>query len=182
MSDDLTERREADALRVWKAEGKAPAGICPHCGSTVSVVQRDGWFRARCAHQGCGASGSKMRKLTRAVETFCRPGAYVLRHMGVHRSSLTDTITLLEEERDQARSAVAALVAEVRRLDGRVVAAEAEATWRIENETRAAKERDAARAEVERLRGVIHDALDKWATTGDVDYAMGAMHKEAAGE
>lgn len=36
--------------------------------------------------------------------------------------------------------------------------------------------------EVARLRGVIHDALDKWATTGDVDYAMGAMHKEAAGE
>lgn len=86
MADDLTERREADALAVWRAEGKAPAGICPHCGSTISVVQRDGWFRARCSHRRCGASGPLMTRLTRAVEMFCRPPAYVARHMAISRS------------------------------------------------------------------------------------------------
>lgn len=85
MSDDLTERREADALRIWQTEGKAPSGICPHCGSIISVVQRDGWFRARCSHQKCGASGPRMRKLTSAVEAFCRPPAYVARHMAISK-------------------------------------------------------------------------------------------------
>jgi hypothetical protein len=105
VSDDLTARREAEALRVWRADGKAPSGICPHCGSPISVVQRGGWFRARCSHRHCGASGSKMRKLTRAVETFCRPDAYVLRHMGV--------VTMLEQERDELRAEVERLRAEV---------------------------------------------------------------------
>lgn len=68
------EARDAEARRVWQAEGKAPAGICPHCGSTISVVQRDGWFRARCAHRGCGASGPQHSSLTRAVDWFCRRG------------------------------------------------------------------------------------------------------------
>jgi len=72
MADDLTERREADALRVWQAEGKAPSGACPYCGSTVSVVQRDEWYVARCSHRGCGASGPQHRSLTRAVDWFCR--------------------------------------------------------------------------------------------------------------
>lgn len=66
--------RDAEARRVWQAEGKAPAGICPHCGSTVSVVQRDEWYVARCSHRGCGASGPQHRSLTRAVDWFCRRG------------------------------------------------------------------------------------------------------------
>ena len=65
---------EADALRVWQAEGKAPSGSCPYCGSTVSVVQRDEWYVARCSHRGCGASGPQHRSLTRAVDWFCRHG------------------------------------------------------------------------------------------------------------
>ena len=90
-------------LLAWRADGKAPKGICPHCGSTVSVVERDEWFRARCSHRGCGASGPRMRVLGRAVEMFCRPPGYVERHMGrVHESSLTDVVTHLEDERDTA--------------------------------------------------------------------------------
>ena len=63
-------------MRAWLADGKAPPGVCPHCGSRVSVVQRDGHFRARCSHRGCGASGPRMPGLGRAVEAFCRPPAY----------------------------------------------------------------------------------------------------------
>ena len=39
-----SEARDAEARRVWQTEGKAPAGICPYCVSTVSVVQRDEWY------------------------------------------------------------------------------------------------------------------------------------------
>lgn len=86
--DNLTARREADALDRWRTEGKAPSGICPHCGSTVSVVQRDERYVARCSHRGCGARGPQHSRLTSAVEAFCRPPAYVLRHMDVNPSSL----------------------------------------------------------------------------------------------
>lgn len=65
---------DAETRRVWQTEGKAPAGICPYCGSTVSVVQRDEWYVARCSHPGCGASGPQHRSLTRAVDWFCRHG------------------------------------------------------------------------------------------------------------
>lgn len=107
MTDDLTARREADALDLWRAKGKVPVGVCPHCGSVVSVVQRDERFRARCSHRGCGASGPQHVRLTSAVEAFCRPPAYVVRHMGVHPSSLTDVVTTLEAERDAARAELA---------------------------------------------------------------------------
>ena len=104
-------------MRAWLAGGKAPAGICPHCGSRISVVQRDAYFIARCSHRGCGASGPKMRSLSRAVETFAR---YV-----VHPSHLTNVVDVLDgdiaqltRERDEAlrgleavRAAAAALVA-----------------------------------------------------------------------
>ena len=91
-------------MRAWLAGGKAPPGVCPHCGSRVSVVQRDGHFRARCSHRRCGASGPQMPGLGRAVEAFCRPPAYVARHMGigVHPSSLTDVVSVLEHDRDAA--------------------------------------------------------------------------------
>ena len=77
-------------MRAWLAGGKAPAGICPHCGSRISVVQRDAYFIARCSHRGCGASGPKMRSLSRAVETFVR---YV-----VHPSHLTNVVDVLEDD------------------------------------------------------------------------------------
>lgn len=91
-------------LRAWLAGGKAPHGVCPHCGSRISVVQRDGQFTARCSHRGCGASGPRMATLVRAVEQFCAPPAYVARHMGisVHPSSLTDVVSVLEHDRDAA--------------------------------------------------------------------------------
>jgi len=95
-TDDLTYRREAEALNLWRTEGKAPPGICPHCGSRISVVLRDERFRARCAHRGCGACGPQHYRLTSAVEAFCRPPAYVLRHMGVHPSSLLDRELIAE--------------------------------------------------------------------------------------
>lgn len=60
-------------LRRWLEDGKAPAGSCPYCASRISMVQRDGWFRARCSHRGCGAAGPKMRSITRAADLFCCP-------------------------------------------------------------------------------------------------------------
>ena len=73
--DNLTARREVNALAIWRSEGKAPSGVCPHCGSTVSVVQRDERYVARCSHRGCGARGPQHFRLTSAVEAFCRPPA-----------------------------------------------------------------------------------------------------------
>lgn len=102
-----------EAMRLWLADGKAPKGLCPHCGSTVSVVQRGG-FRARCSHRRCGASGPIMRTITRAVEAFCRPPGYVERHMGIHPSSLTDVVSVLEYDRD---AAIRDLAAERARAD-----------------------------------------------------------------
>ena len=84
-------------MRAWLADGKAPAGVCPHCGSRISVVQRDGWFRARCSHRRCGASGPRMATLVRAVEQFCAPPAYVARHMGI---SVQARAEQAEAERD----------------------------------------------------------------------------------
>ena len=60
-------------LRSWTETGKAPAGSCPFCASRISMIQRDGFFRARCSHRGCGASGPKMRSITRAADLFCCP-------------------------------------------------------------------------------------------------------------
>lgn len=60
-------------LRAWTESGKAPAGSCPFCASRISMVQRDGFFRARCSHRGCGATGPKMRSITRAADLFCCP-------------------------------------------------------------------------------------------------------------
>lgn len=100
MTDDLTTRREAEALDLWRTEGKVPAGVCPHCGSRISVVKRDERFRARCSHRGCGACGPQHYRLTSAVEAFCRPPAYVARHMAVHPSSLLNVdekASLLDE-------------------------------------------------------------------------------------
>jgi hypothetical protein len=57
-------------ITAWNDNGKAPRGFCPWCGSVSSVVQKDGWFRARCSHRMCGASGPRMRKIERAVELF----------------------------------------------------------------------------------------------------------------
>ena len=98
--DNLAARREAKALDLWRAEGRAPSGICPHCGSTVSVVQRDERYVARCSHRGCGARGPQHFRLTSAVDAFCRPPAYVLRHMGVHPSSLINIDEAVELARE----------------------------------------------------------------------------------
>lgn len=57
----------------WREDGKAPAGSCPYCASRISMVERDGFFRARCSHRGCGATGPKMRSITRAADLFCCP-------------------------------------------------------------------------------------------------------------
>ena len=104
-------------MRAWLADGKAPNGVCPHCGSRISVVQRGGQFTARCSHRRCGASGPRMATLVRAVEQFCAPPAYVARHMGisVHSSSLTNVVSVLEYDRDAAMARAEAAEAEVAR-------------------------------------------------------------------
>lgn len=61
---------QSEAMRAWQDHGQAPRGLCPWCGAVASVVQRDGWFRARCSVRMCGASGPRMRKIERAVELF----------------------------------------------------------------------------------------------------------------
>lgn len=58
------------------------------------MIQRDGLFRARCSHRGCGATGPKMRSITRAADLFCCP----------------------PEELTAARAAIAALHRQVCRL------------------------------------------------------------------
>lgn len=115
-------------MRAWLAGGKAPAGVCPHCGSRISVVQRGGQFTARCSHRGCGASGPRMATLVRAVEQFCAPPAYVARHMGisVHPSSLTDVVSVLEAERDALGRSLDASASTVALLSAQVGRAEAE--------------------------------------------------------
>lgn len=115
-------------MRAWLADGKAPAGVCPHCGSRISVVQRDGQFAARCSHRRCGASGPRMATLVRAVEQFCAPPAYVARHMGisVHPSSLTDVVSVLEAERDALGRSLDASASTVALLSAQVGRAEAE--------------------------------------------------------
>jgi hypothetical protein len=100
-----------------------------------------------------------MPGLGRAVEAFCRPPAYVARHMGidVHPSSLTDVVSVLEHDRDAA-------VAEINRLMTEATPAEnarltASLTYEmVENEAlrttlaRLTRERDEA-------RGLLGDML-----------------------
>lgn len=64
------EERES---RAWSEKGKAPPGSCPFCASRISMVQRDGYFIARCSHRGCGAVGPRMRSVSRAADLFCQP-------------------------------------------------------------------------------------------------------------
>lgn len=64
------EERES---RAWSEKGKAPPGSCPFCASRISMVQRDGYFIARCSHRGCGAVGPRMRSVLRAADLFCQP-------------------------------------------------------------------------------------------------------------
>lgn len=140
-------------MRAWLADGKAPAGVCPHCGSRISVVQRDGQFAARCSHRRCGASGPRMATLVRAVEQFCAPPAYVARHMGisVHPSSLTDVVSVLEHDRDAALARAAQAEAERdewrRRFAEMTTKADA---WSYA--ARALERADQSEAEVARLR------------------------------
>lgn len=72
MTDDPDDTDDLE-LRRWREDGKAPAGSCPYCASRISMVERDGFFRARCSHRGCGATGPKMRSITRAADLFCQP-------------------------------------------------------------------------------------------------------------
>ena len=72
MTDDPDDTDDLE-LRRWREDGKAPAGSCPYCASRISMVERDGFFRARCSHRGCGATGPKMRSITRAADLFCCP-------------------------------------------------------------------------------------------------------------
>lgn len=71
MADRLPD--DERELKAWREHGKAPAGSCPYCASRISMIQRDGLFRARCSHRGCGATGPKMRSITRAADLFCCP-------------------------------------------------------------------------------------------------------------
>ena len=60
-------------LQRWRNEGKAPYGSCPFCASRISMIERNGRFRARCSHRGCGATGPLMTSITRAADLFCCP-------------------------------------------------------------------------------------------------------------
>lgn len=64
------EERES---RAWSEKGETPPGSCPFCASRISMVQRDGYFIARCSHRGCGAVGPRMRSVSRAADLFCQP-------------------------------------------------------------------------------------------------------------
>jgi len=129
---EASEGDESDeALRAWREDGKAPRGTCPYCGAGISVVERDGWFRARCSHRMCGATGPRMRRLTRAVELFVtRPTRKVyvaVDAASVHPSSLTDVVAMLEDEIEQLRAEVARLRGAAEEACERANAAEHEA-------------------------------------------------------
>ena len=86
MTDDPDDTDDLE-LRRWREDGKAPAGSCPYCASRISMVERDGFFRARCSHRGCGATGPKMRSITRAADLFCCPPQRTAGGMAAWRGS-----------------------------------------------------------------------------------------------
>ncbi len=81
-------------LQRWRDGGKAPAGSCPFCASRISMIERDGRFRARCSHRGCGATGPLMTSITRAADVFCCPP---------HRTAGGMSARTLAAEADAAR-------------------------------------------------------------------------------
>ena len=86
------ETRDDRELQRWLADGKAPAGSCPYCASRISMVERDGFFRARCSHRGCGATGPKMRSITRAADLFCCPPQRTAAGMAISARPTTGTV------------------------------------------------------------------------------------------
>ena len=96
-------------LQRWRNEGKAPSGSCPFCASRISMIERDGRFRARCSHRGgCGATGPLMTSITRAADLFCCPP--------VALRNAAPAIAAAVEELTAARAEIAALNRQVCRL------------------------------------------------------------------
>jgi len=91
MTDDPDDTDDLE-LRRWREDGKAPAGSCPYCASRISMVERDGFFRARCSHRGCGATGPKMRSITRAADLFCCPPQRTAAGMAISARPTTGTV------------------------------------------------------------------------------------------
>lgn len=158
-------------LRRWREDGRAPAGSCPFCASRISIIQRDNHFIARCSHRGCGASGPKMRNITRAADLFCCPPPRTAGGMAVHPSSLTDVVTHLEADRDEWRQQhdnavacwrreVAMFVAQRDTALARVAALEAQlATRNTKNERN--------RPRIDAMLKIIDDTADADCAFGD---------------